>query len=130
MILIDTSAIFALLDKNDQAHGEAKALFGRAFESGQQFFIHNYLITEATALIQARLGFRAAAEFVKNADKFEIIWITPEIHDMAREHWFNRARRQLSFVDCVSFKVMEQEGIDTALTLDDDFKKAGFKVYK
>jgi predicted nucleic acid-binding protein len=37
-------------------------------------------------------------------------------------------RRSLSLVDCTSFEVMRQAGLDTVFTFDLHFREMGFKV--
>ncbi len=37
-----------------------------------------------------------------------------------------RGRRDLSLVDCVSFVVMRERGVTTALAYDADFEREGF----
>lgn len=39
-----------------------------------------------------------------------------------------RADKNWSLTDCISFVVMEEEGIQEALTIDRDFEQAGFKA--
>jgi hypothetical protein len=40
----------------------------------------------------------------------------------------NRADKDWSLTDCISFVVMQDEGLDTALTGDRHFVQAGFKA--
>jgi predicted nucleic acid-binding protein len=37
-------------------------------------------------------------------------------------------RRSLSLVDCTSFEIMRQAGLDTAFTFDSHFRELGFKM--
>ena len=126
MIFLDTSAIYALADRKDKNHKEAKRLFALALSRGQEFIIHNYIIVESTALIQRRLGFQQAKKFLKEVTRFYIIWIDFRLHRLADDYFSKQAGQRLSFVDCLSFVVMKEQGITHVLAFDDDFIKAGF----
>ena len=129
MIFLDTSAIYALADGNDKNHEEAKKLFALALSQEQQFVLHNYILVEAGALIQRRLGLEQVKKFLQETAKFHTIWIDPPLHKLAEDYFHAHATRKLSFVDCVSFVVMQEQGIKHAFAFDDDFKKAGFSLY-
>lgn len=53
-----------------------------------------------------------------------------ELHFQGVELLLQKGTRKLSLVDCISFVVMENEGIAHAFVFDRDFKRAGFKVYR
>lgn len=125
MIFLDTSAIYALIDRNDPNYGRANELFERHLDEG--LLTHSYVLTESISLIQKRLGLALATSFEATTRNFEVIWVTEEIHREAVTRWAN-GRRTLSFVDSVSFVVMKREGITTAFAFDSDFVAAGFNV--
>ena len=129
MIFLDTSAIYALADENDNDHKKAKELFALALSQGQELILHNYILVEAGALIQRRLGLEQVKKFLQEIAKFHILWIDPPLHKLAEDYFHTHATRKLSFVDCVSFVVMRQQGIKHAFAFDDDFAKAGFDLY-
>lgn len=127
MIFLDTSAIFALADENDQNHKEAKNKFKRALSQKREFLLHSYILVEAGALMQRRLGLKQAKTFLQEARNFHIVWVDSSLHGVAENYFHERATRRLSFVDCVSFVLMRQENIVEAFAFDDDFEKAGFR---
>ena len=55
-------------------------------------------------------------------------WITEALHRRAWERFVRADRRGVSLVDCTSFELMQQEGIDDVLALDHDFADAGFRL--
>lgn len=130
MIFLDTSAIYALSDEDDKDHKEAKTLFANALSQGQEFLTHNYILLEASALIQRRLGLDQTKKFLTEASRFQILWVDLSLHTIAEDYFRKHATRKLSFVDCVSFVVMKQRNISTAFAFDEDFKKAGFELYR
>lgn len=129
MIFLDTSTIYALADEDDKDHKKAKTLFANALLQGQEFLLHNYILLEASALIQRRLGLDQAKKFLAEARKFRVLWIDLSLHMIAEGYFRKHATRKLSFVDCVSFIVMRQHNISTAFAFDEDFRKAGFQLY-
>lgn len=128
MIFLDTSAIYALADRGDPNHREAKELFAAILARPETLITHNYVIVESLALIQHRLGMEAARLLAEEIDAFEIEWIGEAIHREARARW-SRSRRRISFVDQVSFVVMTRRNVSTAFAFDDDFEKAGFRRF-
>lgn len=55
-------------------------------------------------------------------------WVDRAHHDRASAAFFTAGDRNLSLVDCVSFKVMRNLGIETAFTFDRHFSEQGFKT--
>ncbi len=129
MILLDTSAIYALADPTDLNHDRALDLFGRALQGGETFLVHSYVLVEAAALLQRRLGLASAFRFLDQANDMEIRWIAGEDHLRAVELLRERGRRGLSLVDCTSFVVMRRYGVVSALAFDSDFEAEGFSLY-
>ena len=129
MIFLDTSAIYALADKADPHHTEAYKKFDAALKSGEQFLIHNYILVECAALLQARLGFRSAMVLLKEAWAFHIEWVEAELHQEAEKEFESIGKRGISLVDCTSFVVMRRRAIQKVLAFDSDFPEQGFIIY-
>ena len=130
MIFLDTSAIYALADAADLNHEAAVELAGRASSEGEILVVHNYVVVEAVALLQRRLGLDVTTRFLRGVGRFRMHWVTESEHGLAVEHHARAARRQLSLVDCVSFVVMRRLEMDTALAFDRDFQAEGFLQYR
>ena len=129
MILLDTSAIYALADRRDGNHPKATSLFRSADESREPLLLHSYVISEAASLLQRRLGLAPALAFVRQVADFTVHWLGAEEHEEASRLLEARARRGLSLVDCASFVVMRRYGITHALAFDGDFEREGFALY-
>ena len=129
MIFLDTSAAYAAIDAADPNHREAAERLQTALQQRIPVLTHNYVVLESTALIQRRLGLHAALSFLKDTRLLKIHWITPEDHAEAVELLKWRGKRNLSLVDCMSFVVMRQYGITTALAYDSDFQAEGINVW-
>lgn len=127
MIFLDTSAIYALADRADANHDRAREQFESALESGAEIATHNYTLIESLALLQARLGLPSARAFAESIDSYRVIWVNDELHRAAAKRW-SQGRRAISFVDQVSFLVMERHDIEIAFAFDPDFERAGFRL--
>lgn len=128
VIFVDTSAIYALLNEDDPNHGPASDVLRRHIDSGR-FVTHNYVVIEAMALIQRRLGMRSVRRF-RNAlsPLLEVSWIDHARHERAVDAWLRASRRNVSLVDQVSFDLMRERGIRAAFAFDRDFAREGFAV--
>lgn len=129
MILWDTSAIYALANAADPNHLRATALHRQLLEAHEQLLLHSFLIVEAAALIQHRLGLEPALRFLRESQRLSVHWVASFEHEQAVGLLEQEGRRGLSLVDCVSFIVMRLLGIDTAFAFDADFERAGFRLY-
>ncbi len=129
MILLDTSAIYALADRADPNHTRARRLFQQAIDNREPLLVHSYLLAEAAALLQHRLGLTIALRFLKEATAFQSHWITAHDHREAVDLLARRGKRGLSLVDCASFVVMRRSGVEEAFAFDADFPQEGFRLY-
>lgn len=129
MIFLDTSAIYALADQADPQHQRAKELMQAALESGEEILTHNYVLVEAMALLQNRLGLDAAVSLARDSRAFHIEWVDETTHEEAVRRLTRLGKRRLSLVDQVSFLVMRRRGVRTALAFDPDFEEEGFRLF-
>jgi predicted nucleic acid-binding protein len=129
MIFLDTSAIYAMADRADPNHAAALDTFRQVLADKETLLLHNYILIESAALIQGRLGLRAALLFLVDAKAFEVEWVDEALHDEARRELAAIGRRGISLVDCTSFVVMRRRGVRRAFAFDPDFSEQGFSIY-
>ena len=129
MIFMDTSAIYALADKADPNHITAYNKFEDILKSGEVPLLHNYILVESAALLQARLGLPSAILFLKDARSFEVEWVDLDLHEEAAKELERIGKRGISLVDCTSFLVMRRKGVQKVLAFDPDFHDQGFTIY-
>lgn len=123
-VLWDSSAILALLDRDDRNHRVAVAVATRIAREQRPSLITNYVEAETHALLLRRLGRALAREWLLTAS-------LPVAH--ARRSEEERARaligrykdKDWSFCDAVSFAVIEERGISAAFAFDHHFKQFG-----
>ena len=128
MIFLDTSAVLALADTRDSHHDEAVTSLESIVSEGQALLTHNYVLVESAALLQNRLGLQSSLAFLSDAEQFTVHWVSPSDHAAAVEMLADRNLRGLSLVDCMSFVVMRQYSVNTALAFDADFEAEGFET--
>ena len=128
-IFIDTVAFLAILNAADRFHTPAKKCWNEILSSDSTLFSSNYIILETTALLQHRFGLEAVRLFEGDIiPVVEFVWIDETIHKQGMSALLVASRRNLSLVDCTSFEVMRQIGLETVFTFDLHFHEQGFKV--
>lgn len=126
-VFLDTSAILALLDADEAVHAQAAASWSQTLGSRAVVATSNYVLLEASALIQRRFGHLALARFERDLrPALQTFWVDAPTHAAAVELLLSSQRRDLSLVDCVSFTIMQREGIQYALAFDRHFADRGY----
>jgi len=130
VIFLDTSAIYALADRRDPHHDLAKERFQALLDVGEEVLTHNYVLVEAMALVQSRLGLEAAVRLAEDCRAFRVEWVDEATHEEAIRRLARSAKRRVSLVDQVSFLVMRRRGVRVVLAFDSDFEEAGFQILR
>ena len=129
---IDTSAILAVLNAEDEHHAAASAAWAEAVTGGIAILTSNYVVVEAVSLLQRRHGIPAARRFVDDMlPKIEILWAGPETHDVGLASMFAASsKRGPSLVYCVGFELIRKEKVALVLAYDRHFERLGFSPPK
>ncbi|MCL4491932.1 MAG: PIN domain-containing protein [Nitrospirae bacterium] len=126
-IFIDTSAFFAILDRDDENHLKAKHAWQNALEQENALVTSNYVLIECFALIQNRLGLEAVRAFQEDiVPLLNTEFVDSVTHKSGVSALLAASRRKLSLVDCVSFEVIRTLGIKNVFAFDTHFSKQGF----
>ncbi|HZI39293.1 MAG TPA: PIN domain-containing protein [Acidimicrobiia bacterium] len=127
---VDTSALYALLDEDDDNHvAAADWLRGPGREPGEVLVSHNYVVVETAALVHRRLGASAVRVlFDAFVPALSIVFVDEELHGRAVAAYLAALRRRVSYVDWVSFQLIRDSSLDRAFAFDRDFVTAGFAV--
>lgn len=127
MILIDTGAFYALIDKNDSNHAEARRFYERI--AGKEVLCTSLpVLTEAWLLIDARLGSYFANKLWASASKgiFEILELERDDLEIAIEIENKYHEAGFGFVDSTCFALCEKYKINKVFTYD----RKHFGIYK
>lgn len=126
---VDTSALFALLDRDDRNHAAAASWFVGTDPSTRDLLTHNYVVVESVALADRRLGVDAARALLEDLlPVLSLLFVDESLHRAATSAYLAATRRGPSLVDRVSFELMRHRGITQAFAFDRDFHTAGFST--
>lgn len=128
MILVDTSAFYALIEPSDDFHTKAKEKLESLIENRNELITHNYLLAECYALFSRRLGFSVVRQFYRDVYQMcRVLWVSQSQHERSSKAYVHQKTLRYSFVDCVSFELMRANGIRRYFSFDNDFRHAGFE---
>ena len=128
-VFVDTSAFFAVLDRDDANHAAAREAWTALLREEAGLFTSNYVLVETAALLQRRIGIAAVRAFHESVmPLLQVEWIGEEGHRAGMEAAVAAGRKALSLVDCVSFQAMRRMGLRHAFTFDKHFREQGFTV--
>jgi predicted nucleic acid-binding protein len=128
-VFVDTSAIYALLDRDGRGHPAVAAAWTSLVNGARPLVTSNYVLLETTALLQRRQGMPAVHDLDDHlAPPLAVRWVDEPLHRRALRRLRRTDRRAVSLVDCSSFEPMAVEAIRDALGLDDDFAAEGFRL--
>jgi uncharacterized protein len=128
-VFIDTSGFYAQWDRNDPAHERAitwlKANRGKFIAVTTEWVIGEtctlLMVRRVPHLIGLFLDQLAASRALRSINP------DAEILDETKRFLRRHADQGYSFVDCLSFCVMNNHRVLTVLTTDVHFRKAGFQ---
>lgn len=126
-VFADTAYFVALVRKRDQLHRQA--IHFQECPPGK-LLTTEWVLTEAGNRLAEPLTrerfIRFLAELRAQAG-VEIVSARHEHFKKGCDLYARRKDKDWSLTDCISFVVMQEYGIDSALTSDEDFEQAGFK---
>jgi uncharacterized protein len=125
---IDTGYVIALINSNDQYHQQASIW-------SERYNCHPVITTDAVLLeignALSRVARAEAAEIInyfQNSPEVIVIPLTPKLFTSAIHLYAKYQDKTWGLVDCLSFVVMEEMQLSTALSFDRHFIQAGFTL--
>ncbi len=130
-VLVDTSALLAFLNIEDENHARAVADWSRLLDGLEldelSGVTHYGVVLEASALVQRRFGMEATRELHDGLlATLRLEWVDEALHTRAVTAMLAAGHRRVSLVDWTSFELMKAKGIRYALAFDSDFEQRGF----
>ncbi len=127
-VFLDTVFIQALLNRQDQYHHQAKALLPRVRAAREVWVTEAVLVEVGNAL--AAYDREAATRFIRQCYKtpnIRVVTLDTPLLEEALALYADRPDKEWGLTDCVSFVVMRQHDLTTAVTADEHFIQAGFR---
>jgi predicted nucleic acid-binding protein len=124
-VFADTFYFLALLNKRDEAHAKALDLSSRIEKLVTTEWVLTELADGLSASRNRKMFVETRNELLADADAQVIPFENP-LYEDGIGLFHNRADKEWSLTDCISFVTMKRESIVDALTGDHHFEKAGF----
>jgi len=119
--------------REDRYHRAAAAVFADIAGGTAPYrylYTSNYVIDETLTFLLYEAGPRVALAglaFLRRSPLLRILRVTDEVEASADEVFRRYASSRISYTDCTTKVLMDQEGIDAAFTFDRDFEVLGFR---
>lgn len=126
--LLDTVYIQALLNRDDDYHQHAQSLLPRVRGAAEVWVTEAVLTEVGNAL--GKFNRQAAVEFINQCYRtpnIHVVTVSEVLFRQAIDLYEARGDKEWGLTDCISFVVMEQEGLEDAVTADKHFAQAGFR---
>lgn len=128
MIFIDTGAFCAFADRSDSCHVIAVRQFSAILRERLQLITTNFIVDETYTWMRYRLGYRAAAEFLRRLrqseekePRLEITTIGRALEDEAMQMLEKFSDQDLSYTDATSLALIQEKKLKRAFTFDRHF---------
>lgn len=127
---LDAGYIIALETADDQNHQAAFAHWKKLLKSLPSLITTSYVFDEIVTFFNNRNRHEKAVEVGNNllqSETINLIQVDEELFIEGWEYFQNHQDKRYSLTDSISFVVMKQRGIETALSFDKHFAQAGFE---
>ena len=109
-VFVDTSAFYAVLDRDDANHEAAGKTWVQLLRDQHTLLTTNYVLLETCALLQSRLGITAWRAFHQDVvPLLQIDWISKEQHSSGVDAALTASRKRLSVADCIAFQTLQRK---------------------
>ncbi len=128
-IFIDASAWVALIDRHDSLHSTVVNFYAQLLHQWPVWITKNLVVSETYLLVRQRVGYEAAVRFLmilQSTTKLIKVYSDQELESQAAVILRQYKDQDFSYVDAVSFAVMQQRNISDVFTFDHHFSVAGF----
>lgn len=128
---LDTSYILSLEIKNDSVHQQVLQSWANLAISKAFLVTTTYIFDEVVTFFNSRSFHYKAVEVgnrLLESRDIELIEIDRTLFNQGWQYFQKHKDKSYSFTDCLSFIVMQEREIVTALTLDNHFRQAGFQT--
>lgn len=130
-VFLDTGYIIALEASDDQYHDAAFRHWIVLTNNLPSLVTTSYILNEVVTFFNSR-GYHAKAVDIGgnilNSPSIRLIQVDESLFHDGWDYFKGHEDKSYSLTDCISFVVMEQLKISTALTFDKHYTQAGFST--
>lgn len=129
-IFVDASAFIALLVETDSNHARAAEIAARLASEDAELVTSNMVIAEVLTVVSMRFRKALAIQFGTRMMQGGVRIVHPSafLFERAWHVWKDELRKDVSFVDVMSFAIIEDMAIPEAFSFDQHFLKRRFEV--
>jgi len=130
-VFLDTAYAIALSSLNDRFHQRPVELADELKPAGTRLVTTRAILLEIGNALSKQRHRRAAVSLLESLEvdpKVEIIPLSEQLYTRASQLYRERPDKEWALTDCASFIVMDDRGINEALTTDEHFQQAGFQA--
>ena len=130
-IFVDTGAWIAIVDERDKFHSMARSVYPQHLKNYGRLVTTNLVIAETYSITLNRLGFQATMQLmdgIRDSSRILQVYTTPQIDLLAFAILHKYRDQHFSFVDAISFAVMQEREISDAFAYDRHFSVVGFHL--
>jgi predicted nucleic acid-binding protein len=130
-VFLDTAYAIALSSPRDEHHQKAVELAEHLETNGTKLVTTRAVVLEiGNALAKQR--YRAAAvallQALEQDANIEIVPLAEDVYERGFKLFQQREDKEWGLTDCLSFVIMQEHGLNEALTTDEHFEQAGFRT--
>lgn len=130
IVFVDTGAFYAAINRKDQNHRTAAALFRKAVEEEWRLITSNFVVAETHVLILTRMGRELAAAWLRSIPA-SIVRVSKGDEEKAKRIIFGYRDKEFSYCDATSFALIERLRIRETMAFDSHFSQYGkFEVLR
>lgn len=130
-LFLDTGYLIALEAIDDQHHQAASLHWQEIAQTLPPIITTTYIFDEVVTFFSSRKRHQKAVEIGLNLLKsefIELIQVSERLFLDSFDYFQKHQDKTFSLTDCISFSLMNERGISTALTFDKHFSQAGFQI--
>lgn len=130
-VFVDTGAFVALRRPDEKEHRLAREALAALVERRVRLISTNYTFGETYTTLLTRAGRSAAINWgadMRAGTGIDFVRVDEGLEDAAWAILESHEDKDWSYVDAVSFALMEREGISTAFAFDEHFRQRGLAV--
>jgi hypothetical protein len=129
-VLLDSTFVFGLLNSKDQHYQHALRCLSLV-KSAVEVLITEAVLIEVGNSLCSRRKRQDAVQFINTCyegGEVEVVTVSTGLLRRALDFYQQHQDKDWGLTDCISFVVMNDRGIQVAVTADSDFVQAGFRA--